>query len=668
MSKHLQRNIFGLLLGVLLTGLGIPAQAQREYFNWYFGDKAGLSFLAASPQPSILLDNKIQFAQGVASMSDATGRFIFSSDGYTVWDRFWQPMPGRNISQTLKYYGSNARQVMAVPQPSHPNRYYVLASQREFYNDEYPVSGNTPLFMPYMVVDMSARNGLGALVAHDSLQLPALTLHVRVPIQGLISNWAAVRHSNGLDLWLVGLTTEGQYVSWLLSATGLDPTPVVSLQPRWIGNNGVLKVSPDGRTVASLINVREPRAARIYGQMELADFDPGTGLVSNAKLLPTRFMGSGWYMNGNGSGGGILSRLAGLEFSPDGSRLYADSAGRNTLQYNLLAGSAQAIDASRVPIVPLVPGIGAYVTDMKLAPDGRIYLTYGGNRMGCIEQPNALGNACQLRIGQPDLQTGTATAISTLPLSPNDLNLPPVVVTNAGNIAAGSVCPGLPVPFMSSLSPFVTAAAYAWDFGDPASGSRNTAAGQAPVHVYQQSGRYTVTLRVTSINGQQFTTTQTVAVLPAPVVSLGPDLTLCADENHILSPGPQPVGSTYRWQDGSTGPSYPVTEAGTYRVTVTGPGGCVASDELEVTIKDCPNLPNIITPNQDGNNDTFVLRGLNPSDWTIDLYNRWGQQVHHASRYNNTWNAAGLPDGTYYYHLINRVSKQQLRGWFQVVR
>jgi gliding motility-associated-like protein len=197
--------------------------------------------------------------------------------------------------------------------------------------------------------------------------------------------------------------------------------------------------------------------------------------------------------------------------------------------------------------------------------------------------PNALGQACQWQVGSLSLR-GRSAGPGTLPLSTNDLNLPPVVVGSAGSIAAGSGCAGTLIQFMSSLSPFVTAASYAWEFGDPASGSLNSSAGQAPGHVYQQGGSYTVTLRVTAIGGQQYTATQTVQVLASPVATLGPALqSVCRGQTVGLNAGPQPAGVTFAWQDGSTQPTFQATQPGLYTVRVTNALGCstTASTRIE---------------------------------------------------------------------------------------
>ncbi|RYZ99146.1 MAG: DUF11 domain-containing protein, partial [Sphingobacteriaceae bacterium] len=63
--------------------------------------------------------------------------------------------------------------------------------------------------------------------------------------------------------------------------------------------------------------------------------------------------------------------------------------------------------------------------------------------------------------------------------------------------------------------------------------------------------------------------------------------------------------------------------------------------------------PNVITPNGDGKNDTFVIDGLElyPEN-SINIFNRWGNEVFRSvGSYKNNWDGHSLKEGTYYYIL-----------------
>ena len=75
-----------LLFAVLaILVLSTSAQAQQARFNnWYFGNKAGVSF--ASGSPVVLTNGQMVTTEGCASMSDASGNLMFYTNGISVWN------------------------------------------------------------------------------------------------------------------------------------------------------------------------------------------------------------------------------------------------------------------------------------------------------------------------------------------------------------------------------------------------------------------------------------------------------------------------------------------------------------------------------------------------------------------------------------------------------
>lgn len=82
-------------------------------------------------------------------------------------------------------------------------------------------------------------------------------------------------------------------------------------------------------------------------------------------------------------------------------------------------------------------------------------------------------------------------------------------------------------------------------------------------------------------------------------------------------------------------------------------------------------IPNIMTPNGDGDNDTFDVTSIGryPRS-TCQIYNRWGFLVFEDIDYNGTWNADGAPDGVYYYIVgVNKNSGMDYyRGDLTIIR
>jgi gliding motility-associated-like protein/uncharacterized repeat protein (TIGR01451 family) len=83
-------------------------------------------------------------------------------------------------------------------------------------------------------------------------------------------------------------------------------------------------------------------------------------------------------------------------------------------------------------------------------------------------------------------------------------------------------------------------------------------------------------------------------------------------------------------------------------------------------------IPNVITPNGDGDNDTFEIKGLGKfSGSEIVILNRYGDHVLEKTNYQNNWDAPGQVAGTYFYvlKLTDRSGKvHEFTGWIQVIK
>jgi gliding motility-associated-like protein len=84
------------------------------------------------------------------------------------------------------------------------------------------------------------------------------------------------------------------------------------------------------------------------------------------------------------------------------------------------------------------------------------------------------------------------------------------------------------------------------------------------------------------------------------------------------------------------------------------------------------DIPNVITPNGDGNNDFFVLNyeGFGPCI-ELSIYNRWGTLIYQNANYKDDWygkNQSGqkVSDGTYFY-IINVCNKASITGYITVI-
>jgi len=97
------------------------------------------------------------------------------------------------------------------------------------------------------------------------------------------------------------------------------------------------------------------------------------------------------------------------------------------------------------------------------------------------------------------------------------------------------------------------------------------------------------------------------------------------------------------------------------------------NDAAEATVEIVAlEIPNAFTPNGDGLNDRFVIRGLEfyPENRLL-IFNRWGNEIFSSTGYKNDWDGATLNAGTYYYIFELRLHSghwQTFKGFVTIVR
>ena len=133
-------------------------------------------------------------------------------------------------------------------------------------------------------------------------------------------------------------------------------------------------------------------------------------------------------------------------------------------------------------------------------------------------------------------------------------------------------------------------------------------------------------------------------------------------------------GTDYRWDfgDGSPAspePRYRYARPGTYQVRLSGTNaaGCPLAATTTVAVGELL-IPNVFTPNKDGQNDTFRLLGVPAGGARLEVYNRWGAPVYTAARYAHDWDGGLLPAGLYYYLLRVPGCPIVIKGWVELVR
>ncbi len=176
-------------------------------------------------------------------------------------------------------------------------------------------------------------------------------------------------------------------------------------------------------------------------------------------------------------------------------------------------------------------------------------------------------------------------------------------------------------------------------------------AGQNPTIVADTAGIYSITMSDSVCN---FTETFQLTFVADPFTTIL-DTTLCIGETQVLAALVQPQNVSYIWSTGETTSAISVTETGEYIVSTTNMCG-VSIDTATVNFYFCDiEVPNVFTPNNDGNNDYFQLLffgGIKTFNCTI--LNRWGQVIREYDNPAFMWDGKDesgddVLEGVYFY-------------------
>lgn len=161
-----------------------------------------------------------------------------------------------------------------------------------------------------------------------------------------------------------------------------------------------------------------------------------------------------------------------------------------------------------------------------------------------------------------------------------------------------------------------------------------------------------------------------LSVLSKPLLSLPSDTAMCQNTSFYLEVGVYP---SIKWQDSSSANKYLVTKPGVYLVRVSNQCGVVLSKSIVHDSLCSIIIPNVFSPNNDGNNDYWDIKGLESlKNVQLKVFDRYGQVVFESFGYKNKWNGnkngVPLPVGSYYYNLIISDLNKQFAGSVTIIR
>ncbi len=500
------------------------------------------------------------------------------------------------------------------------------------------------------------------------------------------------------DVWvLVHLSNVPVIKAFHVTASGVDAVPVISNCGNFqysYGSPGSMKVSPDRKRLV---------VCSFMGGVELCNFDPATGVASNARGLSNN--------DADTTNKPVTTYFSYQAcFSPDNTKLYVNTS--NTVYYGyILQFDLNDTTLQTTSIVNMDASVSQ--TDVQLAPDGKIYFfhhdfsTDADVAIDCIENPNLPTPACNYKPYAIGLYPGSVVYMGL-----HNMYVKPLrgTVTYVGHPDTGICAPGMdsialyapagynhyiwstgstaPVLYASNTATFILRsdnscdvrydtfsvkkvndvfslgpdsvyctqsvvlsvpvqnAQYLWQDGSTASSYKVYTSGTYSVVVSELGCVHADTVQIGINDVQQ---------------ALGDDTTLCSNDRAIQLTlnANVPAGGQVMWNTGSVIPTI-TAGAGTYWVTVTD-GACVGTDTISIYAQNCnckATVPDAFTPNGDGKNDvlhTLFENGCPVSEYVMRIYNRWGNMVFYSNDLNNGWDGTyhGVPAdaGTYMYEL-----------------
>ena len=681
-----------LLLILYVTAMPLISFAQKEAYNWYFGQNAAISFETSPPQ--FVPGSNMSAFEGCASISDGDGNLLFYTNGINVWDKTHSIMPnGTGLFGNM----SSSQSAVIVKAVNETNVYYIFTASP--YDDPGVDNG-----LNYSVVDMTANSGNGDVVTKN-VQLEANTTE-KITI---------VAHSNGTDYWVItSKSKKNEYLAFKVTESGISATPVsspvgslgFSIDPT--NSLGYMKPSPDGKYIA----------ACFWGKgVELLEFNNTTGELTNPIDIVT---GDKYYY--------------GMEFSPNGKYVYityndpaAPPIVGRVWQYDISSGDETTIQSSAYQVFETQNQVGT----VQLGPDNKIYCAaISQNYLSVINEPNMPQAACDF--------VEVAVSLSS---QKSYMGLPPFYVFNFQSSATISYTDSCYADStMFNVQNLGQADSIKWNFDDIPSGVANTSTDTAAEHVFTSAGNYSVKL-IRYNNGTSDTITKEVIIYPKPNIGLGLDTALC--ENTSLQLNADVGNYNYLWHDGDTNRERLITTSGSYSLTVSDsicssrdtinvsfeqvPGfilpdtticdnnsfivsidnkwenvrwndgsklrqrafndsgkytvvvdylNCSASDSFKINVIDCDTtgissagfIPNAFTPNADGLNDVFK-----PYEGLMLVFTRWGEQVYEGEdgwdgTYKSTMIPNVVPNGLYIYVVLDAQGNLIHKGTVYLLR
>jgi gliding motility-associated-like protein len=639
-----------------LVGLIQHVYAQKSEYNWYFGRYAAINFETGVALPKF--DNPQNTYGKTASISDPnTGKLLFYTDGVNVWNHKHVLMVNGNIRSA-----SPAGDIVITPMPGSINKYYLF-----FIGDLASLQ--------FVIIDMSRQGGDGEVIT------AAQTIS-----SNNVKQVTAISHQYIQAYWIITHEiNSNRFKAHLVDASGVSDEPVFSAVGLTVSTYGDMVGSNQGNKLAVTHYIGNDAKAEVF------DFDRTCGRFSNPVELTKD---------------PIWQNAFGIAFSPDDSKLYISYSvqlsqlvqyyGTNYQNNYFITTSQENFNIMRLgPDGRIyiathdngIPGkrIDAILNPNQLAGACNYRTTYftlddgtGKNRAAQFELPAfATGNQVNSPLSDSVFKVsntckGSVTNFSFNTSNPfdslswifHDINPSASTLINpsyrfskAGKfkITLHIFRCGQDYELIDSISINEVPSINFPEDTLTCKGNSIKLSGPFCEKYLWSTGQTSSTITTKQIgkiwliasNGN-CTNSDTILIKNHPdiVTQLGSEYFLCEDEKEIVKLDAGEGFTAYKWTPtNDTTQWIIVKQVGDYFVKVTDSNGCIGNDDAKVKRK-CGVIlyvPNVFTPNNDGNNDIFLPVGSDVLTYELMIYNRWGQLIFTSNDVNLGWD--GLING-----------------------
>ncbi|MBI5218779.1 MAG: gliding motility-associated C-terminal domain-containing protein [Bacteroidia bacterium] len=228
-------------------------------------------------------------------------------------------------------------------------------------------------------------------------------------------------------------------------------------------------------------------------------------------------------------------------------------------------------------------------------------------------------------------------------------------------------CRPFVVSFHEELN--VEGSSYSWNFNDNGA----TLQSHYPVHTFESEGVYDITLTVTAQNGcnNAYTRPSMITVYPLPEARFTTDPELVSIIKPTVAFTNLSIDAVHSyWSFGDDDSSEIVNPTHTYNalgdyfidLVVVTEHGCKDTSRQKIIVRDEYSFyaPSAFSPDKNGINDVFNVygRGIDPGNFTMLIYDRWGELIFETHDLNEGWDgryqrkAGTIENGVYSWMVI----------------